>query len=349
MRMRRLGAGAGAAHLREQYGLAAGPRRVERGEKRAAVAYPLGVGRDDPDLRAGRHPLDALGYRHVALVAGGHPEPHADAPPPREQPEMRSVRAALARDGDRAGPRAVKVEGGGEGREEPDRGVVDAEAVRAQDAHPALARDPAHPPLACRALRAGLGEARGEHHGRPHPPFGACLDGVEGQAGRDRHDGDVDLAGHLFDGGARLDPLDPIAAWIDRPDRALEPERPEVAQRPAADAGRVVRRADDRDGAGVEESVEPGARHRLVSRRWRLRRRLRRSRRSCIPGPPGSHARSRETSPRFRASSISSTTALVIGSIGSPFSHTRPTCWEIVGSSSRSSRAFPMPPMLSMK
>ena len=167
MRARRLGPGMGTAGLGEEYGLAAGPRRVEGADEGVALAYPLGVGGDDLHLRACRHPLDALGRRHVALVAGGHPELDADTPPVCEQPEMRPVRAALAHDGDRTGPWTMEVEGGGEGREEPDRGVVHAEAVGAEDAHSARPRDLAHPPLLHRAVRTGLGEARGEHHRRP--------------------------------------------------------------------------------------------------------------------------------------------------------------------------------------
>ena len=66
-------------------------------------------------------------------------------------------------------------------------------------------------------------------------------------------------------------------------------------------------------------------------------------------GRTGYRSRSRYTRPRSCASSIRSTTALVIGSIGSPFSHTRPTRWEIVGFSSSSSRDLAIPPMLSMK
>ena len=155
------------------------------------------------------------------------------------------------------GLRAMDVEGGGERCEVSDCGVVHAETVGAQDAHPARPCDLAHPPLARRAIRARLRKARREHHGRTHAPLGARFDGLDGSVGRDRHDGDVDHAGHLGDARMRLDPLNPVAAWVDRPDCALESGFLQVAQRPAADPGRVFGGADDCDGAGVEEGVEP--------------------------------------------------------------------------------------------
>ena len=222
MRSGRFGAHLGSPGLGEEYALPACPRRVERAQQGVAVPHSLRVSRHHVDLRAARHPRDALGRRHVALVAGGRPEPHADAAPVCEEPEVRAVRAALAHDGDRAGLRAMEVEGGSERREVADGGVVYAETVGAQDAHAARPRDLAHPPLASRAVRVRLGEARREHDRRFHAASGARFEGFEGDAGGHRHDGDVDLPGRLADVRIRLDPLHPVAARIDRPDRALE-------------------------------------------------------------------------------------------------------------------------------
>ena len=257
MRSRRLGTDLRSTGLGQEHALAAGPYGVEGGEKGIAVLHPLRVGRHHPNLRAVRHPGDTLGQRDVALVAGGHPEPDCDAAPACKQTEVRPVRAALTHDGDRAGPGAIDVEGGGEGREESGRGVVHAKTVGSQDAHAARSRDLAHAALPDRALRIHLGEARSEHDGRAHPALGALLDGLEGHRGRNRHDGDIDRAGHPGDIRPRLDSLHPVATRVDRPDLAPESGLLQVAQRPPADPVRVFRGADDGYGARIEESVQP--------------------------------------------------------------------------------------------
>ena len=229
VRSNRFGAGLGPSRLGEEHPLAACPRAIQRGKQGAAVPHALGVGRHDLDFRACGHPGDALGYRHVALVSGGHPEPDLVATPACEQAEMRPVRTALTDDGDRTRPGSIDVERGAERGEESGRGVVHAEAVGTQDAHPARPRDFPHAPLTGRADRVHLGEARREHHRRAHATLGACLDRPERPRGRHRHDGDIDRARHFLNVGARLDSLYLIAARVDGPQLALEPGFLEVA------------------------------------------------------------------------------------------------------------------------
>ena len=187
----------------------------------------------------------------------GHPEPDFDAAPARKKTEVRAVRAALTHDGDRAGPGAIDVEGGGEGREESGRGVVHAKTVGAQDPHSARSRDLAHAALPGRALGIRFGEARSEHDGRAHAALGAILDGLESPRGRDRHDGDVNRARHSGDVRPCLDSLHPVATRVDRPDLASESGLLQVAQGPPTDPVRVFGGADDGDGARIEESVQP--------------------------------------------------------------------------------------------
>ena len=242
-----LGARLRSPRLGEEHGLAACPGRVERGEQDIPVLHAFRVRRHDRNLRASRHPLDAFGYRDVALVARGDPESDIDAAPAGEQSEMRPVRAALTHDGDRSGSRALDVDGGGERREVSDGGAVHAQAVGPQDAHAARARDLAHPALTRRADRIGLREAGREHHRRPYAAVGARLDCFEHSLGPNRHDGGVDRAGHIGDVRASLEALHPVASRIDRPDLALKPGLRQIAQRPAADSRGILGSTDDCD------------------------------------------------------------------------------------------------------
>ena len=179
-----------------------------------------------------------------------------------QQRQVAAVGPALADERDAAGRRKAVFERRAERGEEAELGVVDAEAVGTDDTEAGLRRYLTQPLLQAPPLGAHLREAGAVDDHHLYPARGARLDGVH-HAGRGHgDDSQVDRLGHVFDARERRESLDLGMSGIDGVDPAREAGGAEVSNRTSADAGRVVRGADDGDRRGSQQGVEGSGRGR---------------------------------------------------------------------------------------
>ena len=236
--------------------LAGAPRLLQRFEQSAAVACAFEI--EDDDLRLGiiNDSGQALRCLHVGLVAGGDPIAQAEAALAGEIIEVRAEGAALADDRQRAGRRQGAVERVGKASVEAGMGGEEAEAVRAEDAHAARARNLCQLHFGGPARSAGLREAGGEDDAGLHPLGGAVAHGLHGQLGGKRDDCRLHIPG---DGGNLRkcgQPLHLGPVRVHGHDAAGEAAFDQIAQRAAADARRILRGADDRDRARLQQRTQ---------------------------------------------------------------------------------------------
>jgi hypothetical protein len=133
-------------------------------------------------------------------------------------------------------------------------GVEDAHAVRADHPHPRAADQAGEPLLRRPAVRRDLGEARGDDDDAAHVEGGAVGDDTLDERGRHGDDDEVDRLPDRAEARIGGDPLDLARLRVHWVDRAREAGAHEVRDERAADRSRVARRADDRDGARLEEA-----------------------------------------------------------------------------------------------
>ena len=129
--------------------------------------------------------------------------------------------------------------------------VGDAEAIRADDGEPAVARGVGD--LVLHLLLAGLGEARGENHRRADLALHAGRDRIADARGRQREYGKVDALRQLFRTFQHRPAVDRLGAAPDQMDVALELVELERLQDDLACAAGARRYSDDRDRSRAQE------------------------------------------------------------------------------------------------
>ena len=129
--------------------------------------------------------------------------------------------------------------------------VGDAEAIRADDGKPAVARGLGD--LVLHLLFADLGEARGEHHRRADLALHAGRDGVAHARGRQREDGEIDALRQLLRALQHRTAVDRLVAAADEMNVALELVELERLQDDLAGAAGARRNADDRHRSRAQE------------------------------------------------------------------------------------------------
>jgi hypothetical protein len=132
--------------------------------------------------------------------------------------------------------------------------VLHAEAVRADEAHPAAAGGVDHGLLESGAVRAGLGEAAGDEHRRSDSGRGGVGGDVGDGGGRHDDHGEVDAAGDVGQSRVRLAAGDRVGRRRDGDDVAGEPRQ--VGHERRAHPAGFVGSADDGDAPGVEDELE---------------------------------------------------------------------------------------------
>ena len=159
----------GAPDLDDHHRLLRRPGGCQRAAQPEAVAAALHVAHDDLGVGVVRHPFHAVREVDVGLVAGGDPLRDADIALARQRVGIGAERTRLADDADVAGPHQAGIGCRSE------RGIhlvarVDrAQAVGAQQAHPAGARCGAEFGLEARTVAVDLCKSRAEQHDAAHP------------------------------------------------------------------------------------------------------------------------------------------------------------------------------------
>jgi hypothetical protein len=231
-------------------GLSRATSRRDR-KKRARVAEALEVQEDHLDRGSSPQYCDQIVARDVGLVADRHELVDADAELLGVVEDGQADRARLRRERDAAVGRPGRREGGVEG----DRGigVEQAEAVGAHHAHAGGAHLGQERVLDRLAVDAGLGEAGGDDQERLHADRDAVVDDRR-HARRRHHDHrEVDRVGDRGTDRVRLDALHRAGARVDRVHRAGEAVDDQVVEDLRADRAAGARRADHRDGPGLEQ------------------------------------------------------------------------------------------------
>ena len=267
MRQRRRGAGTGAAHLQKHHRLARGACALQGAAQRIAIAQTFGAGRDDLHIGATCHPFDALGNLDITLVAGGDEVAHLHAAAARQISDVCSISTALADHADRSGLWTLQFDGTGEGRVHVQRGVVDAQAVRSDDAHAAVTRNRGNCLLTTQACVAHLRKAGTEHHRGADTLRRTFGQRRQHRGGWHRHHRQIDRPRCIGNVRQRCDALHRLAARINRIQRTAKAALQQIVQGPAADAGGVVRRTNDGHRAWRHQGIESGWGGRRVFRR----------------------------------------------------------------------------------
>ena len=122
--------------------------------------------------------------------------------------------------------------------------VDQAQAIRPRDRHSVAVGDRSQFRLRRGAIRAGLGEARGEHDRGPHAALSAFFQRLHDPMTRDHEDRAVDLVWQRRYRRQGPDAVDLGPAPADQAERALHRERAQVGDRRAADGVGVVGGAD---------------------------------------------------------------------------------------------------------
>ena len=237
----------GVADLPCEYRLAELERPLADLNQAVAVVDAFHECGDDLDLRALDQVGDPVEQVEIGLVAGRNGVVAADAVIGGHGNDAETEAAAL---GDhRHRPRLERPQF--RRAAEANAGVVlqvqDAKAVGSHHPHVGLARRRDTSPPAETPLFAHLAETAGQHQRERDPGLPALLDGIghslcgqrdQGHVARLRHRQEIGIAGETFD---------VVVFGIDWVDRAGVAEIGEQTQRLAANAGRVIRYADDRN------------------------------------------------------------------------------------------------------
>ena len=233
--------------------LAAGDAAGDAGEL-ARVADRLEVEQHDLGGVVLLPVLQEVVARHVGAVAGADERREAEAAVVDLLEDRRAEGSRLAEEARPAARGHHRREGRVErhGRV----GVDDAERVGADQPQPVGARQPDEPALPQPALLAGLGEARGDHDEAVDALGRAVEDDVVHRLGRHGHDGHVDVAGDLRDGGVRRQAGHRVGARVDGVDPSGEVAHHQVAHQRPADGVLAPAGADDGHGPGVEELLD---------------------------------------------------------------------------------------------
>ena len=248
-------------------------RARERGGEPRAVAVGLEEQRDRAELLLLDERREQRRSVEHRLVADRRDSVEADPPPDRERVD-RHV-AALGDQRHAPGrPRRQRVT--------PERGAVERDqtvAVGAQHRHRARRGGE----VGLQRCRAHLGEAGREDDRGATADRGGRGDHARHGGGRNRDDDRVDRSGQILERRHAGPPVDLAPRRMHAPDRAVETERRQVAQRRVAVGARPIRGTDDGDGARVQQrgQVRRGhARHRARRRQDALG--LRRQRKPAV-------------------------------------------------------------------
>ena len=247
------GAGGGGAGLEDDHRLAAAGR-LGRLDEPVAIADVLQVADDHPGVLVLGQGLEHVHLGDVRLVADGNGLGHAQFAFVGDVHHGRAQCAGLGEDGHAArlgdAPRERGVHADG--------GVDHAQAVGAEQAHPAALADGDQLVLQGPPLGTGLLEARGHDHHGPgllgHRVTGRGRDHLRRHG--DHHQVDrVRVVGQLF---VNRQTEQFTARGIDRNNRSLEATLHQVAEREIADLANGLGGADNGDRPGGKQSVEHG-------------------------------------------------------------------------------------------
>ena len=133
---------------------------------------------------------------------------------------------------------------------------MQAEAVRAEQAHAALARRLEHLALQALSFLARLGEAAGQHSSGADTGRARIAHDGRHRAGRRDDDREVGLRRQIGQPCVRLGAKERRVLGIDRVERAAGLRRFQVAMQDLAERARALGGADQRDAARGEEGLK---------------------------------------------------------------------------------------------
>ena len=227
--------------------LACFPGRLSGASERSPVAEVLAVDGDHPGVRVGREGRDELGGFEVGLIPERRDPRDPDPVLAAQEAQLQDEVAALGDDAQRAGREIVhaEIEGGG--------CVVEAERVGAEHHHarPANLLDDAA--LELPAVLVDLAEPGRDRDDPSRAGGQRGVDGLLERGGGDRDDHELGRPWQLVERGVRRLPEDLSALTVDEPDVAPVGTLENPGADPLAPLGRVIRRAEDGDRAGIEE------------------------------------------------------------------------------------------------
>ena len=231
------------------FGLGGGPG------KGAPVAEVLAVERDHLRRLVLPESSDQLGDVEIGLIAEGDDSREAEADLRCQPARLQREIPALRNESDRTSRKAVR------GELEPTACVEDAEAVRAEEDGSVGSHALHDGPLAGSPRLAALAEACGDPNQRLRAGLERPLDGPLEPGGGNGDDDELGRLGKLGERavGPMAEHVVPLSVHeVDGP-AILSLER--AAGEPVAPLGGVVRGAEDRDRAGIEQRPQV-ARHR---------------------------------------------------------------------------------------
>jgi len=246
-----LGGGGGAARLDDHDRLGDG-YLAGGGEEGAGVADGLHIDHDRVGARVVAQVVDQVAPVDIQHRADGDEMAEADVFLQAPVQDGGAQRAALA---DEANATQAGHPGGEGGVQAAD-GTHHAQAVGADDAHPAAPRDLEDLLLQGRARRPGLLEAGGDDDRAGDAQVGAFLD----QAGDGRRRGDdhgqIGLLRHGLDVRVGADAQHAVALGIDRVDRPAEGAADQVPEDGATDAADALAGANHGNIAREEDRIQ---------------------------------------------------------------------------------------------
>ena len=220
----------------------------------ARVAERLEIQQDDVRARIALPVLQQVVARDVGLVADADELGQAHLPGGGERENRQAQRAALRGERDAALAREHRREGRiqADGR----IGVQQPHAVGTDHPHP-VAADLVHELILQRVpVDPDFRKTGGDDDQGLHAGGRAVVDDAEDRGRRHGQNRQIDAGGKVARGPQGRDAVDVRGVRIDRIDRTVKSGGDERAENPAADAGRVARRADERDGPGREQRPE---------------------------------------------------------------------------------------------
>ncbi|MCI1747090.1 MAG: hypothetical protein LKI24_02660 [Acidipropionibacterium sp.] len=192
------------------------------------------------------------GQLDVGGVSEGDQFGEADPLADRPFDDRCGERAGLGDQGDASRDRHV----GGEGGVEPAAGDLEAQAVRADQAHPRLPADLDDAVLHGPALGADLAESGGHADDALDAGLGALLDDVEDADRRHAQDRQVGCLGSLVDAREGGDAADRLVLGVDRVDHPVEVSVQQVPDHHVAQVGGLGARSDNRHSVRGEQTIQ---------------------------------------------------------------------------------------------